>query len=232
MSCCKITSVCLSFAAKCWRCFTNALMTLRHYAFTRQHRTQFSEDVYAFVLWRYVAEQIWRVKELFVPGHLVSPLVCRGPWMSTVVLYCWCHSDDASVLLYFTLVLSRVPLNIGSAMNFHSTRYLWNECVFYIPSIWRGNIKQTTSFINTVWNENLFQILFITWSFRKISIFHDKNCILRKFRHEASCFTRRHNAPLYDVTDKGVRNCSKKCFVTCVILENLWNGFMKGKIMW
>ena len=30
-------------------------------------------------------------------------LVCRGPWMSTVVLYCWCHSDSASVLLYFTL---------------------------------------------------------------------------------------------------------------------------------
>ena len=23
--------------------------------------------------------------------------------MSTVVLYCWCHSDSASVLLYFTL---------------------------------------------------------------------------------------------------------------------------------
>ena len=38
------------------------------------------------------------------PGHLVSPLVCRGPWMSTVVLYCWCHSDSVSVLLYFTLM--------------------------------------------------------------------------------------------------------------------------------
>ena len=24
--------------------------------------------------------------------------------MSTVVLYCWCHSDSASVILYFTLV--------------------------------------------------------------------------------------------------------------------------------
>ena len=72
MSCCKIISVCLSFAAKCWRCFTNALMTLRHCAFSRQHRTQFSEDVYAFVLWRYVALQIWRVKELFVPGIVAS----------------------------------------------------------------------------------------------------------------------------------------------------------------
>ena len=39
------------------------------------------------------------------PGHLVSPLVCRSPWISTVVLYCWCHSDSASVLLYFVFVL-------------------------------------------------------------------------------------------------------------------------------
>ena len=29
---------------------------------------------------------------------------CRGPWMSTVALYRWCHSDGASVLLYFTMV--------------------------------------------------------------------------------------------------------------------------------
>ena len=36
------------------------------------------------------------------PGHLVSPLICRGPWMSTAVPYGWCHSDSASVLLYFT----------------------------------------------------------------------------------------------------------------------------------
>ena len=26
--------------------------------------------------------------------------------MSTVVLYCWCHSDSASVLLYFTYNIS------------------------------------------------------------------------------------------------------------------------------
>ena len=49
-------------------------MTLRHYAFSRQHRTQFSEDVFAFVLWRYVAVQIWRVKELFVPGIVASTI--------------------------------------------------------------------------------------------------------------------------------------------------------------
>ena len=49
----------------------------------------------------------WRVRlakqeTLTPPGHLVSPLVCRGLWMSTVELYYWCHSDSASVLLYFT----------------------------------------------------------------------------------------------------------------------------------
>ena len=52
----------------------------------------------------------WRVRlakqgTLTPPGHLVSPLVCRGPWMSTVVLYCWCHSDRASVLLYIVFYI-------------------------------------------------------------------------------------------------------------------------------
>ena len=41
---------------------------------SRQHRTQFSEDVYAFVLWRYVAVQIWRVRELSVPGNVASTI--------------------------------------------------------------------------------------------------------------------------------------------------------------
>ena len=50
----------------------------------------------------------WRVRlakqeTLTPPGHLVSPLVCRGPWMWTVGLYCWCHIDGASVLMYCTL---------------------------------------------------------------------------------------------------------------------------------
>ena len=39
------------------------------------------------------------------PGPLVSLLVDRGQWMSTVVLYCWCNSDSASVLLYLTSTL-------------------------------------------------------------------------------------------------------------------------------
>ena len=49
-------------------------MTLRHYVFSGQHTTQFSEDGYAFVLWRYVTVQIWRVIELFVPGIVASTI--------------------------------------------------------------------------------------------------------------------------------------------------------------
>ena len=60
---------------------------------------------------------------------------------------------------------------------------------------------------------------------RKISMFHEKSMYFEKIprenRPEASCCTRRHNAPSYDVTGKGARNCSKKCYVTCVILEIL-----------
>ena len=67
---------------------------------------QCQASIYTFSLCR---GHSWRMRlakqeTLTPPGHLVSPLVCRGPWMSTVVLYCWCHSDSASVLLYFTLV--------------------------------------------------------------------------------------------------------------------------------
>ena len=72
----------------------------------------------------------WRVRlakqeTLTPPGHLVSPLVCRGPWMSTMVLYCWCHSDSASVLLYFTFDSLKWPKcsigyvgHIRSSVNF------------------------------------------------------------------------------------------------------------------
>ena len=61
----------------------------------------------------------WRVRPakqetLTPPGHLVSPLVARGLWMSTVVLYCWCHSDSASVLLYFTFLSHLFPLPCGA----------------------------------------------------------------------------------------------------------------------
>ena len=68
---------------------------------------QCQASIYTFSLCR---GHSWRVRlakqeTLTPPGHLVSHLVCRGPWMSTVVLCCWCHSDSTSVLLYFTFAL-------------------------------------------------------------------------------------------------------------------------------
>ena len=70
------------------------------------------------------------------PGHLVSPLVCRGLWMSTAVLYCWCHSDSASVLLYFTnscftiiaLLLSIYGLNVRD----EKYKIYWNKLNQYL----------------------------------------------------------------------------------------------------
>ena len=61
----------------------------------------------------------WRVRlakqeTLTPPGYLVSPLVGRGPWMSTVVLYCWRHSDSTSVLLYFSCLSYLFPLPCGA----------------------------------------------------------------------------------------------------------------------
>ena len=77
---------------------------------------QYQAIIYTLSLCR---GHLWRVRlakqdTLTPPGHLVSPLVCRGPWMSTVVLYCWCHSDGASVLLYFTFLSHLLPLPCGA----------------------------------------------------------------------------------------------------------------------
>ena len=96
----------------------------------------------------------------------------------------------------------------GSEINFHFIRYLWNEfCVFISPSLWRRDIKHTTSVINTVWNQNLLQILFITCLTRKnvrktggggLPI------LLRK--------TRQRRDVSYDVIDELRRFSLSKCF--------------------
>ena len=82
-------------------------MTLRYYAFSRQHRTQFSEDVYAFVLGRYVAMQIWRVKELFVPGIVASTIItylvsCRRSIEIWRVCKIYGRRGGAEPSIYFT----------------------------------------------------------------------------------------------------------------------------------
>ena len=47
--------------------------------------------------------QVWQAKqETLAPWYLVSPLITRGPWMSTMVLCCLRQSYSASALMYFT----------------------------------------------------------------------------------------------------------------------------------
>ena len=43
--------------------------------------------------------------------------------MSTVVLHCWCHSDSASVLLYFTFLSHLFPLPCGALYNVYNEGY-------------------------------------------------------------------------------------------------------------
>ena len=92
---------------------------------------------------------------------------------------------------------------IGSEMNFHFIWYLWNElCVFISPSLWPGDIKHTTSFINTVWNENLFQILFI---FAKMQ---EKYCFIEFYLRKM----RQRRGVTYVVIDELRRLSLSKCF--------------------
>ena len=97
----------------------------------------------------------WRVRlakqeTLTPPGHLVSPLVCRGPWMSTVVLYYWCHSDSASVLLYFTFPYYwMIYLTVSAKCHFNILQngvYISVEVPFYTPVfrrdvLWYGDVR-------------------------------------------------------------------------------------------
>ena len=96
-----------------------------------------SLHLYTFVVsWAFVAGSGWPGGggggAMTPPGRLVSPLVGGGPWMSTVVLYCWCHSDGASVLLYFTLQTVLTSFDI----------YFMN----ILQILFRGSITTTTQF--------------------------------------------------------------------------------------
>ena len=87
-------------------CLFPGVLWLWHFLYSVGPHQVSSLHIYTFV----GRGHSWRVRlakqeTLTPPGHLVSPLVRRGPWMSTVVLYCWCHTDSTSVL-YFTFYQS------------------------------------------------------------------------------------------------------------------------------
>ena len=72
--------------------------------FLRNLHEHYGLHIYTFVVSRAfmagAASHVGDADYSRAPG-LASGL--QGPWMSAVVLYCWCHSDGASVLLYFTI---------------------------------------------------------------------------------------------------------------------------------
>ena len=53
------------------------------------------------VLFRICSLSILPLRKTGLRRFSILPLICSGPGMSTVVLYCWCHSDSASVFFVF-----------------------------------------------------------------------------------------------------------------------------------
>ena len=99
---------------------------------------QFQASIYTLLLCR---GHSWRVRlakqeTLTPPGHLVSPLVCRGPWMSTVVLYCWCHSDSASVRLYFTYGMSVIRM-----VDLETKYFIHIKLAFLVTKLGKSNLN-------------------------------------------------------------------------------------------
>ena len=65
------------------------VLWLWHFLYSVGQHPVSSLHIYTFVVSRaFMAGAAAKQETLTPPGHLVSPLVCRGPWMSIVVLYC------------------------------------------------------------------------------------------------------------------------------------------------
>ena len=113
----------------------------------------------------FMAVRLARQETRMPPGHLVSTLVCRDPWMSTVVLYSWCSSDSASVLLYFTHlnlfeVLNSFVINCYSAICCNINSFRCRERLIRMLNIsWECSEKNLIFYCNTPFKNNLASIL-------------------------------------------------------------------------
>ena len=86
-------------------CLFPGLLWLLHFLYSVGSHPVSSLHIYTFIVSRAFMVGAASQERDADAGHLVSPLNSRGPRMSTMVLYCWCHSDRASVLLYFTFFM-------------------------------------------------------------------------------------------------------------------------------
>ena len=108
-------------------------------------------------------------------GWIVSPLVFRGPWMSTVVLYCWCHSDSASVLLYFTCSCSWEMHLIDEQITKRTAlRFVWLVCFSLKFISHEHNKTDTHSWVHWA--------IFVTW------LCYTCKISLRRHTISKSCF--------------------------------------------
>ena len=60
-----------------------------------------------------------------------APGLTSGFQESTVVLYCWCHSDIASVLLYFTFLYQLFPLPCRTGSTVPRERFDWSVIMHF-----------------------------------------------------------------------------------------------------
>ena len=99
-------------------------MTLRNYPFSRQHRAHFSEDIYACVLWRYVAVHIWRVKELFVPGIVASTIKLYLFHSAWHISKQWQYRIEKQALSAY---INSSPVNINKRCVLSRYDYIWEN---------------------------------------------------------------------------------------------------------
>ena len=75
-------------------CLFPGVLWLWHFLYSVGPHPVSSLYIYTFVVSRaFMAGECWR---WLLPGTWSHLWFCRGPWMSTVVLCCWCHSNSAS----------------------------------------------------------------------------------------------------------------------------------------
>ena len=108
-------------------CLFPGVLWLWHFLYSVGQHPVSSLHIYTFIVSRaFMARVANQAGDLTPSGHLVSPLVCWGVWLSTVVLYCWCHSDNASVLWYFTFIKRKLYAKFQLKMSKHIAEKCWN----------------------------------------------------------------------------------------------------------
>ena len=122
------------------------VLWLWHFLYSVSLHPVSSLHIYTFVVSRaFMAGAASQVGDADSSGYLVSPLVCRGTWMSTVVLYCWCNSHSASVVLYFTFLSHLFPLPCGAGCSVPREGLDWSVIMSFPGVLWLWHFLYSVS---------------------------------------------------------------------------------------